>query len=182
MNKQNLIILVILVVGIMTRLIQEFPPNFGAVGAIALFGGAYFSNRLTGLLLPIAVLFGSDLLFGLTGLGTAYYSAQPYVYISFAMVVLIGLVLRNNATPLKIAGGSVAGSILFYIVSNMGVWLTTTMYSNSFNGFITCFVEAIPFFRNTLAGDLVFNAVFFGSAYLISQKFPKIMPAPFTKA
>ena len=177
MSKQNLVILLTILVGISTRFMEILPPNFGAIGAIALFGGAYFSNRTIGLLLPLSVLLASDLIIGLTGTGTALYTSQPFVYGGFLLIGLLGFLLRTGRSPVKIMGGSLAGSVIFYLVSNFGVWLTSGFYAKTFGGLISCYGAAIPFFKYTVAGDLVFNTVFFGVAYLIAQRFPTLISA-----
>lgn len=176
MSKRNLIILLVIIVGISTRFMEFLPANFGAIGAIALFGGAYFSNRSLGLLLPLGVLLLSDLILGMTG-QTALYAAQPYVYGGFLLIGVLGFALRKNRNVLKIAGGSLGGSLLFFLVSNFGVWLTSGIYAKTFGGLMSCFAAAIPFFKYTIAGDMVFNTIFFGAAYLITQQFPKVMLA-----
>ncbi len=174
MSKRNLIILLVIIVGISTRFMEFLPPNFGAIGAIALFGGAYFSNRALGLLLPLGVLFLSDLILGITG-QTALYGAQPYVYGGFLLIGVLGFALRHNKNISKIVGGSLGGSLVFFLVSNLGVWFTSGLYAKTFGGLMSCFVAAIPFFKYTIAGDMVFNTIFFGSAYLLTQQFPKVM-------
>ncbi len=177
MSKQNLVILLTIIVGISTRFMEALPANFGAIGAIALFGGAYFSNRALGLVLPLGVLLASDLLMGFTGTGTALYASQPFVYGGFLLIGFMGFLLRKGKSPLKIAGGSLGGSVTFYLVSNFGVWLTSGFYAKTLGGLMTCYGAAIPFFKYTVAGDLVFNTLFFGVAYLIAQRFPSLIPS-----
>ena len=176
MSKQNLIILLTIIAGITTRFMDFLPANFSAIGAIALFGGAYFSNRVLGLFLPLAVLLASDIALAAMG-ETALYAAQPFVYGGFLLIGVLGFALRKNRHVLKIAGGSLGGSVVFYLLSNFGVWLTSGMYAKSLFGLLSCYTAAIPFFKYTLAGDFVFNAIFFGAAYLISHRYPKLIPA-----
>ncbi len=176
MNKRNITILAVIVVGLMARFLP-LPPNFAAIGAIALFGGAYFSNRILALILPLAVLFASDLIFGLIDPQMAFYSSQPIVYLGFIFIGLLGFTLRGNKNPLKIAGASLGGSAVFFLVSNLGVWLTSAMYAKTIGGLIACYGAALPFLKYTVSGDLVFNTVFFGAAYFISQTSPKLLTA-----
>lgn len=176
MSKRNLIILLTIIVGISTRFMDALPANFSAIGAIALFGGAYFSNRVLGMFLPLIVLLASDVLLGLTG-KTAFYTAQPFVYGAFLLVGLLGFALRKNRNVWKIIGGSLTSSVIFYIVSNFGVWITSGIYAKTIGGLLSCYGAAIPFFKYTIAGDMVFNTVFFGAAFLIAQRYPNILPA-----
>ncbi len=174
MNKRNFTILAVIVIGMMARFLP-LPPNFAAIGAIALFGGAYFSNRLLAVLMPLGILFVSDLFFGLIDPKMAFYSSQPIVYLGFLLIALIGFTLRSNKNPLRIAGASLGSSGLFFLVSNFGVWLTSGMYAKTLGGLITCYGAALPFLKYTISGDLVFNTVFFGAAFLISQRYPKLL-------
>jgi len=174
MSKRNITILTLIVVGILSRFLP-LPPNFAAVGAIALFGGAYFSNRLLSLLLPLGVLLLSDLMFGLFIPGTAFYASQPLVYLAFICIGLLGFTLRNNKNPVRIAGTSLLSSGVFFLVSNFGVWLTSAMYAKTIGGLLTCYGAAIPFLKYTISGDLVFNTALFGAAYLISQAYPALI-------
>lgn len=171
MNKRNLTILTILLFGILSRFLPH-PPNFTAIGAIALFGSAYFSNKSFGLIMPLGILLFSDLILGLVNPSYAFYSAQPLVYLGFFAIGLMGLLLRSNKGVAKVLGASVSASLVFFLISNFGVWITSPHYPTNFAGLISCYTAAIPFFWNTLASDLLFNGVFFGAAYWISQSFP----------
>ncbi len=157
--KRNLIILAIIVIGIASRFIFKIP-NFTAIGAIALFGGAYFKNKKLAFILPISILFISDLIIGL-------HNTMIFVYASFVLLIFIGTYLKHNKKPIFILGASLAGSVLFFLITNFGVWITGMGLTPSLIG---VYIDGIPFFRSTIAGDLMFNAVFFTSAYLIFEK------------
>jgi hypothetical protein len=97
----------------------------------------------------------------------------PYVWLSFVLVGLIGLVVRKRKNPATVILGSLAGSIVFYLVTNWAVWAFGTMYAPNFGGLLESYVRAIPFFRNTLLGDLVFTGLLFG-AYEAIRLFARI--------
>lgn len=150
----------------MSRLAPH-PPNFTPVGAMALFGGAYLGRRALAFAAPLAALFLSDLILG-------FHGGMVFVYGSVAMIVLLGWVVARRITPLRVAAASLAGSILFFAVTNFGVWLSSGMYPLSLAGLAACYVAAIPFFQNTLAGDLVFAALLFGGFALLEQRLPLV--------
>lgn len=151
----------LIAIAIIFRFINHFTsfgiPNFAPVAAIALFGGVYLKKRWA-LILPLAALVISDYFIG-------YYSwpVMASVYGSFALIGIIGLLVRKNKTVLTVFGGALGGSILFYIVTNFAVWAATPMYAKTLAGLGQCYVMAIPFFRSTLFGDIFFTGVLFGS-------------------
>lgn len=132
------------------------PANFTAIAAIALFGGVYLEKRFA-FVVPILAMLMSDYFIG-------FYSGMYWVYGSFVLIGLIGVWLKNHKKPLYILGGTFASSILFFVVTNFGVWMTPgSMYAPTWAGLVECYVLAIPFFRNTLSGDLFFVAVMFAA-------------------
>ncbi|MCB1179828.1 MAG: hypothetical protein KDK36_19785 [Leptospiraceae bacterium] len=144
-----------------SRLIPH-PANFSPILAIALFSGAHFQNRRDALLVPILAWFISDIFLG-------FHSLQIVVYALAALMVMAGWLLKDKVSALKIAGSSIGGTIVFFLVTNFFVWATSGMYSFDFAGFINCYAAAIPFFQNSLAGTLVFSTALFGSMYLIEK-------------
>ena len=114
--------------------------------------------------MPLAALFLSDLVLGL-------YRHMEVVYLSFALVVLIGAGLQRHRTSPFVAGAAVLSSALFFTVTNFGVWVFEPLYPKTVAGLIACYVAAIPFFWNTLAGDLFYTFVLFGSFALLERQF-----------
>lgn len=169
MNR-NLVIIAIISAGIATRFIPHLP-NFTAVGAIALFSGAYFSSKRISLLVPIAVLFISDLIFQIIQPGLGFYKYQIFTYLGFISIIMIGWLLRNNKPAIGVATASLGSSIAFFLISNLGSWLTLSFYPKTLGGLITCYGAAIPFFHWNVLGDLFYNAIFFTAAYFLSQRF-----------
>ena len=141
------------------------PPNFESIGALALFAGAHFDDKRWALILPLAALLVSDAILG-------FHSQMPVVYGTFALVVCMGFYLRERRTALPIAGAAVASSALFFIVTNFGVWAFDSLYPRTFEGLVVCYVAAIPFFGNTLAGSLFYTTVLFGGFALAERKIP----------
>ena len=146
------------------------PPNFVPIAAICLFGGAMLSQRYLAFAIPLAAMIISDvamalLYYGLDGLWT-----RPFVYGSFALIVLLGRFVRRNMTPLRIGGSALTGSVIFFVITNFGVWLRGTLYPLTWDGLAACYVAAIPFYRNAVAADLLYSAAFFG-AFALAQRY-----------
>ena len=136
-------------------------PNFAPIGAMALFGGAYL-NKKTAFLLPLAAMALSDFFIGFDSI-----TSRLTVYGSFALIVLIGFWLRRERSVGKVVLASITASVLFFIITNFGVWLAGSIYPKTLEGLVACYSAAIPFFRNTMAGDLFYSGVFFGSFELV---------------
>jgi hypothetical protein len=129
------------------------PDNFTPIAAMALFGGVYFGRRYA-FIVPLAAMVVSDYFIG-------FHNTILYVYGSFILVGLIGIWLQKHKSVGWIFGATLTGSVLFFVVTNFGVWVTGA-YPQTFNGLVECYVAAIPFFRNTVLGDLLYVAVLFG--------------------
>jgi hypothetical protein len=149
-----------------TRLVPHLP-NFTPIAAMALFGGAHFASPLAAVAVPLSAMFLSDLL-----LGFGLHPVMPFVYGSFAITVCLGRWLRSRRSPHAIALAAVSGSVIFFVVTNLGVWLVGDLYPRTFDGLATCYIAAIPFFRNTLAGDAGYTLVLFGGFALAQRYVP----------
>jgi len=148
-------------IGLAARVLPH-PPNVSPIGSLALFSGAFFASRKIALLVPLAVMMTTDVLLGFHGAMWATYSC-------FAASVLMGRWIRQRPAgtaggALRIGGACLAGSVLFFLVTNFAVWLT--WYEPTAGSLAVCFTAAIPFFQNTLIGDAAFTTVFFGAAAL----------------
>ncbi len=180
MNKKTLyIILGFIVFAALARLLPH-AYNFTPIGAIALFGAAYFEDKKWALIVPIAALFMSDLLLN-NIMYASYYEGFAwltggflYIYGSFALVVVFGYYLLKKITVGRVLGGAIGASLIFFIVSNFGVWISSPMYPLSIEGLIACYTAAIPFFHNTLAGNLIYSTVLFGSFEWLRYKYPSV--------
>ena len=132
--------------------IVPHPWNVAPVGAMALCGGMYLGKRYA-LVVPVAAMLASDLFIGFT-------IVSPFVYACFIVSGLMGLGLRSHKSFGWIAVGTLAGSVLFYLVTNFAHWAMTDMYPKTAAGLGQCYVMALPFFRGTLIGDALFVAAF----------------------
>ena len=140
--------------------------NFSPVGAMALFGGAYFAKKYWAYIVPMIALWLSNLVLN-NVFYTKYYPTFSFgfelaVFVSFALVVAIGMVVlkKVNLTNLLIA--NVLGTIGFFLISNFFVWAGGKMYPQTMEGFVACYTMALPFLKNTLTSNLLYSAVMFG--------------------
>ena len=161
-----------ILVAVATRLVYHFnpgmvPPNFSPVEAVALFGGAYFADRRLALLVPLVAMALSDIVIGFHGL-------LWLVYGCIAVSTVMGFALRGKVGVTRVVGFSLAGSILFFIVTNFGVWLGSTMYPQALEGLMACYVAGLPFFKNTVLGTLFYAGLLFGGFALLRARAPQL--------
>lgn len=158
MNKKVAIILLLLSIGIVSRFL--FITNFTAIGAVALLSGSLLRKPIESLAMPLTVLLTSDLIlnklvYGVEGL---FYAGAAYVYVPILIMTLISrFVSKLNIK--NFVGLSVAFTIVFFLVSNFGVWQVGFTYPLTAQGLMTCYIAALPFALNTLAGTLLYGGV-----------------------
>jgi hypothetical protein len=93
------------------------------------------------------------------------------VYAGFAVVVFIGMFLRNRVKIGSVMLASVVSSLVFFIITNFAIWIGSPFYPQNAAGLIECYVAGLPFLNNGILGDLFFSTVFFGGFYLASLRF-----------
>jgi hypothetical protein len=155
--------LILLIFGIAMRFLPH-EPNFTPVSAIALFGGVYLSKRYA-ILLPLLLMIFSDLVIGL-------HDTIAFTWGSFVLIAAMGVWLKNRKTPWLILASSAISALLFFLVTNFGAWLTD-LYPHTWEGFLTCYTLAIPFFRNTLISSILYAVFLFGVYELIYHRVKK---------
>jgi hypothetical protein len=138
------------------------PANFAPLAAIALFGGVILPKKWA-LSVPFIAMATSDLVIGLHPL-------IAYTWGSFALITLIGSKFGHTLSINRVVISSIASSILFFVITNFGVWMERLMYAPTIHGLVQCYTNALPFFRNTLLGDLLYCGMLFG-AYAIVARF-----------
>ena len=169
MNARVLTLLSAIVAAAALRLLPH-PPNFTPIGAMALFSGAYLGRRgALALVAPLGALLLSDLVLG-------FYRGMPTVYFSVALIVLIGALALRRVSPIRLGGAALASSVLFFVATNFGMWLSSGFYPRTLAGLEACYVAAIPFFQNTVAGDLFYSALLFGGFAVLERIVPRLRP------
>jgi hypothetical protein len=99
---------------------------------------------------------------------------MPTVYFSVALIVLLGGLALRRVSPIRVGTAAIASSVLFFVITNLGMWLFSGFYPRTLAGLEACYIAAIPFFQNTVAGDLVYSAVLFGGFALLERWVPAI--------
>jgi hypothetical protein len=140
----------ILLFGVISRLFVHLP-NFTPVIALALFGGVTLEKRYA-LFIPLALMVVSDLIIG-------FHAVIFFTWSAVVLCSIIGLMVRKQKSPVRLFAASIFAAVLFFVVSNFGAWLV--MYPRTTDGFVQCYIAAIPFFRYTLLSTVAYSAVFF---------------------
>ncbi len=161
LNRKNLLIISFILLGIITRIIPH-PPNFTALGAIAIFGGAFLKDKKLAIIIPMCIMFMSDLMLG--------HSLVPSVYISFVIMVFLGSYLKEKQTGLRIINIAFLGSLVFFLITNFNVFLFSSLYPKNIIGLIECYTLAIPFFTNTLLSNITYSLIMFYGFNVIHNK------------
>lgn len=164
-----MVYLLLIILAVATRLAPH-PVNVAPIAALALLAGATGlqqttkAGRMAAFALPLIALGISDWLIG-------FYTWQVMasVYLGFAITAVLGFVVRRHYSWPTIFAASLTGSIIFFLLTNAAVWAFTPMYAKTLAGLMESYAMALPFFRNSLFGDLVYTAVLFGAYELASR-------------
>ena len=168
MNKRLITLSAIIGLAALSRLLPH-PPNVTPIAAMALFAGAHLRNWRIAFLLPMAAMFLSDLALGFTVYGVVLLKSQPVVYLCMMVTVGIGRLIENKRSVAQVLATTLISAVIFYIATNFAVWAWGALYPRSGSGLIACYTAAIPFFRNSLIGDIAFVAVLFGGFAVLER-------------
>jgi hypothetical protein len=149
----------LIIAGILLRFAPH-APNFTPVAAIAIFGGAYL-NRKYAILVPLLLMAASDVFLGV-------HNVMLFTWGGFVLSALIGFWVKKHKSAARILSASLVSSLIFYIVSNFGVWLMG-WYPPTLDGLIRCYILGLPFLRNFTAATLLYAAVFFVAYELVAR-------------
>jgi hypothetical protein len=166
------VILLLIIVAAISRLLPH-EPNFVPLAAIALFAGTFVRDKKMALVIGVSALLFSDILLEIFK-GNGFHSTMPFVYLSIVLIGIIGFVLRGREQRQTIMVASLTGSILFFLITNFGVWIADNIYPKTLEGLTQCYIAAIPFFRGTVLGDLFYNLLLFGSYAVIRWRVPAL--------
>lgn len=173
------ILILMIVLATFSRIIPHLP-NFSPLGAIGLFGAAYFTKKWQAFIIPIAATWLSDLFINNVIYAqyypefTWFYSGFYWQYGSYLIIIIAGLFILRKVNPARILAGALTSSLLFYLLSNFGVWASGTMYPKTITGLMSCYAAGLPFIQGTLLGDLFYSGVLFGTFALAQKQFPAL--------
>ncbi len=177
-NNQKFIFISLVFVGIFSRIIPHIP-NVTAVTATALFAGAILSSRVLALAVPVVMMYFSDFFINNTMHRSFFPEKEglifwtdymPWVYLGIIAAVMIGSFALKNRNTKKVIGASLLASFVFFLLSNIGIWLQPEGYPENIAGLASCLTAALPFLRNALIGDLVFAMIIFGIYDLVTKR------------
>ena len=161
MKNRHILIVIIILIGAFSRIIPH-PPNFTAIGAISILGGVYFGKNYLAFLVPILSMLISDFLLG--------FNMTLSVYLSFLIMIPLGIGIKNKLSNLSVIKTSIYASIVFFLITNFSVWIFSTVYPNNIYGLLICYYAGIPFFFNTLLGNIFFSFSLFGIYEIVSKR------------
>ena len=174
MNRQNIIgiSLVVVAAAALRLLFNEFQIwNFNPLVAGCLFAGAKFSDKKFAFVVPFVVMLLTDWIIG-------FHAQMLPVYLSYAMIVGLGIVLSRRESVVNTLFMSLGSSVLFFLVTNLTFWYAgLSLYPHTLSGQIASYTAALPFFKNALVGDLMFTTLMFGGWYLVTGVKPKLVKA-----
>jgi hypothetical protein len=147
-------ILITIALAVISRLLPHLP-NATPIAALALFSGSYLLGWKR-FAIPLLAMLVSDFFLG-------FHTTMIFVYGSFALTVLLGTLLQKKHNTVNLIVASLSASILFFLITNAGVWITSNMYAHTISGLRDAYIMGIPFFRNTIIGDLFYTfSIFYG--------------------
>lgn len=170
LNSRFLLLSVMILVAALSRLLtnQLHLWNFTPIAAIALFGAAHFTDKKFAFIIPIIAMLITDAILG-------FHPGMWDVYATLILITFLGFSLRNNVRVVPVVAVSLLSSLIFFTTTNFAVWLGSTLYPKTWAGLTNCFAAGIPFFGNTIAGDLFYCGVLFGGYELIKRLYPQII-------
>lgn len=172
MKKDLFLFSILTVVAVLSRLVSH-TSNFTAVGAAAVVAGLLIERKTLALAVPLLTMLVSDGIMNFYTVG--YHNQMDAVYLGFALMTAVSFLFKQNADFKKVVASSLVASAVFFVVSNFGVWIEGQLYPRTMEGLVTCFVNAIPFFRNEILSTVVLSPVlFFATQYLLKTQFAAI--------
>ena len=162
--KKDLFALSLILLMVFSRLLPH-PPNFTPIIAVAILSGYFFKNIYVSFFVLFFTMLASDLFIG-------FYKNMIFVYLSLSIIVFIFFKIRKKINYKNLFIFGFLGSLIFFVISNLGVWLLGNMYEKNLQGLIECYFLAIPFFKNTLFSTIIFSytAVYFHKYSIIKAK------------
>ena len=147
-TKQTFPIALIFILAL-ARLIPH-PPNFTPIIAVAIMSSYFFKNVYLSILILLISMLLSDFIIG-------FYTNMFFVYISLTIITFIFFKISNKIKYENLFIFAFFGSLIFYLISNFGVWALGNLYEKNLSGLIECYILAIPFFTNTFFSSIVFS-------------------------
>ncbi|RYU92400.1 hypothetical protein EWM62_02900 [Mucilaginibacter terrigena] len=175
-NTRNVVLILIILAATAMRFVSykyQFLSNFTPVGAIAMFGGVYFTDKWKAYLVILLSLFLSDVVINyLYSAKWTFFSGDTFWNcVCFSIMVFIGSKIKK----LNITSGLIillAPVLVHWLIMDLP-WINDALglYPKTLTGYGSALIAAIPFEKNMLLGDLVFGAILFGGFELAKSKY-----------
>lgn len=167
MNARIITLITIIACLALFRIVPH-PPNVAPVIAMALFAGTYFTDKRLAFIVPLLAMLLSDIFIG-------FHALMSFVYIGVVIAVLWGSVLRKKISAVNVLLITTINSVVFFLITNFGAWLVMPeLYPRTISGLMTAYIAAIPFYQNSLLGDLLFASVLFGGFEFAKRQFSRL--------
>jgi hypothetical protein len=162
----------VFVVAVIAARVLFRPLAFAPVAPALLFFGARMPRKM--LWLPLALLNATDLYLTFAVYNEGLKVDQVITSAWYLAVMLLGsAMLKGGVKPLKLGVAALSASLSFFVASNFAVWAVWPTYPKTLGGLATCYIAAIPFFRNQFASDMIFTAVMFAVPAAIAALRPR---------
>lgn len=176
------IICLFIFVAALSRILPH-PPNFTAAGAMALFGAYYFKNKAWSFAIPILALWFSDIILNnivyseAGSTFTLFNAGMIWVYGAFIAMIVFGIFFLKKINLSRLLFSGVIVGVIFFLISNFGVWLTSTMYPDTWTGLIACYTAGLAFLRNSIIGNIFYVTLFFAAyEWMVNRKSILVFP------
>lgn len=177
-----LLLTFLIILGVMSRFVPHYP-NFTAVGAVALLSGKYFNRKVYSYAIPLITLWISDLIlnhfiYPEYSSGWQSWIGDTWTYLGFGLTILIGSQFIRMVSTLNVMQSAIISSLVFFLISNFGVWTQGSLYPKNFSGLFAAYIAGIPYFWSSLLANVIFSLIFFNGYELILQK--RLLPVHVT--
>jgi hypothetical protein len=184
MNKANIsirtwVLVAMILLAAFSRLIPHMP-NFSPLGAIGLFGAAYFNEKWKAFLIPIAATWLSDLFINNLIYAqyyptfTWFYSGFYWQYGSYLIITLVGFFLFKKVNTPRVLFGALSSTVIFFLITNFGCWIGSTLYTQDLSGLMQSYLAGIPFIKGTFLGDLFYSGALFTTFAIAQSQLPAL--------
>ena len=161
-----LLLTFLIILGVMSRFVPHYP-NFTAVGAVALLSGRYFERKVFGYIIPLVIIWISDLflnhfIYPEYSSGWQSWIGDTWTYLGFGLTILIGSELIRRVSTLSVIQSAIISSVVFFLISNFGVWSQGSMYPKDSIGLLAAYIAGVPYFWSSLLASLIVSLICFG--------------------
>ncbi len=145
---------------ILSRIIPH-PPNFTPILAAIIFLPFFKKDITFSITVPLCAMLISDFLIGM-------HTLMLWTYFPIIVLSLISYYF-HHASLKRVGVMAISSPMIFFVISNFGVWLNSSMYANNLEGLILCYANAIPFYSSSALACILFSAAFYSITILIKK-------------